>query len=235
MGIHISMNKMKATIKSWRMGEYFRQFSIVAAGVIVTFWGSDWISERARQREVRATMQLVAEELEHNRQELRNIQQLLNVDIHMSNVLMEHKMDISEIPMDTLYKYDKLFNNMNDFYYRTDALDVLKGSSLMQYIPDKRLLQDVMQIYFELGRRQKDISDYYTIKTDVLMGLVMTTRRKDALDSDRTFRNEISFLLKHDKFVNFVIMVPGFLYWEEFTALDEKLAHQIQVLKDKYK
>lgn len=235
MGINISMNKVKATIKRWRMGEYFRQFSIVAAGVIVTFWGSDWISERARQREVRATMQLVAEELEHNRQELRNIQQLLNVDIHMSNVLMEHKMDISEIPMDTLYKYDKLFNNMNDFYYRTDALDVLKGSSLMQYIPDKRLLQDVMQIYFELGRKQKDVRDYYTTKTDVLMGLVMTSRRKDVLDSNRTFRDEISFLLKHDKFVNFVIMVPGFLYWEEFAALDEKLAHQIQVLKDKYK
>lgn len=235
MGINISMNKVKATIKRWRMGEYFRQFSIVAAGVIVTFWGSDWISERARQREVRATMQLVAEELEHNRQELRNIQQLLNVDIHMSNVLMEHKMDISEIPMDTLYKYDKLFNNMNDFYYRTDALDVLKGSSLMQYIPDKRLLQDVMQIYFELGRKQKDVRDYYTTKTDVLMGLVMTSRRKDVLDSNRTFRDEISFLLKHDKFVNFVIMAPGFLYWEEFAALDEKLAHQIQVLKDKYK
>lgn len=235
MGVNISTNKVKTTIKSWRMGEYFRQFSIVAAGVIVTFWGSDWISEKNRQREVRATMQLVAEELEHNRQELCNIKQLLDVDIHMSNVLIEHKMDISEIPMDTLWKYGKLFNNMDDFYYRTDALDVLKGSSLMQYIPDKRLLQDVMQIYFELGRRQKDVSDYYAIKTDILMGLAMTARKKSVLDSDRTFRDEISFLLEHDKFVNFVIMVPGFLYWEEFTALDEKLTHQIQVLKDKYK
>lgn len=235
MGINISMNKVKAVIKRWRMGDYFRQFSIVAAGVIVTFWGSDWISEKARQREVRATMQLVAEELEHNRQELRNIKQLLDIDIHMSNVLKEQKMDISEIPMDTLWKYDKLFNNMDDFYYRTDALDVLKGSSLMQYIPDKRLLQDVMQIYFELGRRKKDISDYYAIKRDVLMGLAMTARKKNVLDSGRTFRDDISFFLEHDKFVNFVIMVPGFLYWEEFTALDEKLTHQIQVLKDRYK
>lgn len=58
MGVKISTSKVKATIKSWRPGEYFRQFSIVAAGVIVTFWGSDWISEKARQREVRATMQL---------------------------------------------------------------------------------------------------------------------------------------------------------------------------------
>lgn len=46
------------------------------------------------------------------------------------------------------------FNNMDEFSYRTDALDVLKGSSLMQYIPDKRMLQDVLQTYFELGRNR---------------------------------------------------------------------------------
>lgn len=231
---NVSWSKIKSAIDRWRVGDYLRQFSIVAAGVIVTFWGSDLVTERARQREVRATMQLVAEELEHNRQELRNIKQLLDVDIHMSTVLIEHKMNISEIPMDTLWKYGKLFNNMDEFYYRTDAMDVLKGSSLMQYIPDKRLLQDVMQIYFELGRRKKDISDYYGIKTEVLMSLAMIAGRRDVLDSNRSFRDEFSFLLGHDKFVNFVIMVPGFLSWEDFESLDEMLNKQIQVLKAKY-
>lgn len=228
-------NKIKSTVKGWRMGDYFRQFSIVAAGVIVTFWGSELITERARQKEVRATMQLVAEELEHNRQELRNMKHLLDIDVHMSNVLIEHKMKISEIPTDTLWKYGYLFNNMNEFSYRTDALDVLKGSSLMQYIPDKRLLQDVMQIYFEFGRRKKDISDYYAIKSDILMSLALIARKQDVLSGDRTFRDEVSFLLAHDNFFNFVIMVPGFLNWEDFKFLDDMLDKQIRVLKDKYK
>lgn len=33
-----SFNRLNHKIKSWRIGDYFRQFSIVAAGIIVTFW-----------------------------------------------------------------------------------------------------------------------------------------------------------------------------------------------------
>lgn len=228
-------DRIKATAHDWRLGDYFRQFSIVAAGIIVTFWGSDKITEHSRQKEVRATMQLVAEELEYNRKELREVKRLLDIDVHMSIVLSKHKMDISDIPSDTILKYDKLFNNMSEFSYKTDALDVLKGSSLMQYISDKRMLQDLLQAYFILERRKKDVTDYYAAKTDVIMSLAMSKDMRFALKSDNSFRDQVSFLLSHDRFVNFVIMVPGFLYWDEFDALDEMLSEQIEVLKDKYK
>lgn len=235
MATKISLGKIKTTIKGWKLGDYFRQFSIVAAGIIVTFWGSDLISENTRQKEVRATMQLVAEELEYNKQELHRVRSLLDIDIHMSRLLMEHDMNISEISVDTLWKYGKLFNNMDEFSNRNDALDVLKGSSLMQYIPDKRMLQDVLQVYYELGKKKKDVGDYYAVKTDVLMGLALSAGRKDVLGNNRTFKDEVAYLLKHDNFINFVIMVPGFLYWHEFDELDEMLDKQIQTLRAKYK
>lgn len=235
MATKISLGKIKTTIKGWKLGDYFRQFSIVAAGIIVTFWGSDLISENTRQKEVRATMQLVAEELEYNKQELHRVRSLLDIDIHMSRLLMEHDMNISEISVDTLWKYGKLFNNMDEFSNRNDALDVLKGSSLMQYIPDKRMLQDVLQVYYELGKKKKDVGDYYAVKTDVLMGLALSAGRKDVLGNNRTFKDEVAYLLKHDNFINFVIMVPGFLYWHEFDELDEMLDKQIQALRAKYK
>ena len=235
MATKISLGKIKTTIKGWKLGDYFRQFSIVAAGIIVTFWGSDRITENARQKEVRATMQLVADELEYNKQELHRVRSLLDIDIHMSRLLMEHDMNISEISVDTLWKYGKLFNNMDEFSNRNDALDVLKGSSLMQYIPDKRMLQDVLQAYYELGKKKKDVGDYYAVKTDVLMGLALSAGRKDVLGNNRTFKDEVAYLLKHDNFINFVIMVPGFLYWNEFDELDEMLDKQIQVLRAKYK
>lgn len=228
-------DRIKATAHDWRLGDYFRQFSIVAAGIIVTFWGSDKITEHSRQKEVRATMQLVAEELEYNKEELRKIKRLLDIDVHMSTVLLDHNMDIYDIPEDTLQKYGKLFSNLDEFSYRTDALDVLKGSSLMQYISDKRLLQDVIQTYFQLGRIKKDVGDYYKIKTDVLMSIITSKKKTKVSADDDDFRNNISFLLNEDRFVNFVVMVPGFLYWGEFDALDEMLSEQIEVLKDKYK
>lgn len=88
--------KVKMTIKSWRVGDYIRQFSIVVAGIIVTFWGSDLIAEYTRQKEVRATMLLVAEELEYNRGELHRIKNLLDIDRHMSQLLVDQGMNISE-------------------------------------------------------------------------------------------------------------------------------------------
>ena len=230
-----NIDKIKSTIKGWRLGDYFRQFSIVAAGIIVTFWGSDKVTEHSRQKEVRAAMQLVAEELEYNRKELRNIKHLLDIDRNMSSLLIEHKMDISGIPADTLSKYDKLFNNMSELSYKTDALDVLKGSSLMQYISDKRLLQDVLQTYFELGRKQRDVGDYYATKTDALMSAAMSRELAHVFDGDDSLRDQALFLVQYKKFINYVNMVPGFLYWHEFDELDERLAKQIQVLKAKYK
>ena len=166
-----SFNRLNHKIKSWRIGDYFRQFSIVAAGIIVTFWGNDRITENARQKEVRATMQLITEELEYN---------------------------------------------MDEFSYRTDALDVLKGSSLMQYIPDKRMLQDVLQTYFELGRKQRDVGDYYATKTDALMSAAMSRELAHVFDGDDSLRDQALFLVQYKKFINYVNMVPGFLYWHEF-------------------
>ena len=231
----IDWKKARFVVKGWRLGDYFRQFSIVAAGIIVTFWGSDRITERSRQKEVHAMMQLVTEELEHNRKELHEIKSLLDIDVHMSALLIENKMDISEIPTDTLWKYGQYFNNMNEFYYRTDALDVLKGSSLMQYISDKRLLQDVLQTYFQLERIKKDVTDYYGVKTNTIMTIAMTQKSKKVLAADRTFRDEVSELLQCDSFINFTIMVQGFLDWDDFASLDQMLDKQIQTLRAKYK
>lgn len=231
----IDWNKVKASIKNWRLGDYFRQFSIVAAGIIVTFWGSDRITENARQREVRATMQLVVEELEYNRQELRQVKRLLDIDIHMSQLLKEQDWDVSKIPVDTLWKYGKLFNNMSEYSYRADALDVLKGSSLMQYIPDKRMLQDVLQIYFELSEKRKDVGEYYKTKIDVLMGAAKSRDFTRIFDRDDSLRDQALYLMQYREFSNFVIMVPGFLYWKEFDELDERLDKQIEVLRSKYK
>ena len=230
----ISWNKIKLVVKGWRTGDYFRQFSIVAGGVIVTFWGSNLITEHGRQKEVQATMQLVTEELEHNREELHRIKRLLDIDVHMAMLLREKNMKISDIPEDTLKKYGKFFSNMDYLNYSADALDVMKGSSLMQYIGDKRLLQDVLRTYLHLGKIQKEIGEYYGLKSGVLMDFTMASKSEEVLSEDRQFKDNIADLMEHDKFVNYAMMVPGFLNWGDFDFLDKMLTEQIQTLKTEY-
>lgn len=67
------------------------------------------------------------------------------------------------------------------------------------------------------------------------MSIIASKKKTKVSADDDDFRNNISFLLNEDRFVNFVVMVPGFLYWGEFDDLDEMLSEQIEVLKDKYK
>ena len=38
----INFNRLNHTVKSWHIGDYFRQFSIVAGGIIASCWGMDW-------------------------------------------------------------------------------------------------------------------------------------------------------------------------------------------------
>lgn len=43
--LKLNRNKIRIRFKNYRIGEYFRQFSIVVGGIIVTFWGSTLITE----------------------------------------------------------------------------------------------------------------------------------------------------------------------------------------------
>lgn len=230
-----SWEKAKAVVASWRLGDYFRQLSIVVAGIVITFWGSDLITENAQRKEVRATMQLVAEELEYNLQELRNIRQLLAIDVHMSTLLREQGMDIEGLPTDTLQKYHKFFDHLNELTYRADALDVLKSSSLMQYISDKRMLQDVLQVYFELGRQQASVSDYYALKSNALHHVVASPGMKDFLVEGTPYRDYIAAMLRYDTFVSFVAIVPSYLDWQQLDRLEDMLDKQIRVLTYNYR
>ena len=100
--------------------------------------------------------------------------------------------------------------------------------------------QTMLLVFFtlsvlSLGRKQRDVGDYYATKTDALMSAAMSRELAHVFDGDDSLRDQALFLVQYKKFINYVNMVPGFLYWHEFDELDERLAKQIQVLKAKYK
>ena len=233
----LNWNTVRPFIKKYRVGDYLRQFSIVAGGVIVTFWGSALITQHARQQEVRSTMQLVTKELQYNREALQGIKMLTNQDIHMSLLLIENNLVLSGIPADTLYTYKKFFSNLTNFHYRNDALEVLKGSSLMQYISDKQLLQNILQVYYRLENMQKNINNYYSLKEKTLQDLFFSRKKEDliqTLNKKDNFFDNVSYLMNQPSFLNYVVIVPSFLNWQELEKLDQNLNQQICILEEKY-
>ena len=103
---------MGSVLKSWRVGDYFRQLSTVVIGVLITFWGSDLVTQHARQREIRSLMQLIVQELQTNRKELQSIQSEIADDVRMSRLLQQAALNLDAIAPDTLRRYGTFFSSM---------------------------------------------------------------------------------------------------------------------------
>lgn len=232
----ISFNQVKTIVKNWRLGDYLRQFSIVTAGIIVTFWGNDRITEHARQKEVQATMQLIIEELKENRSKLQYVTELMNVDRRISQLVLANDFKMESISADTLKKYQPFFGNLSSFRYTTDALEVLKSSSLMQHVSDKKLLQDITRTYYQLNSARNNIDSYYDMKSqsinEVMIGL--DEKNLNAITKENSNVQFTHFFFACTRWRVFCTLLPNYLEWDRFTELDDMLRRQILTLEARY-
>ena len=233
---------MAAVVRGWRIGDYLRQFSIVAAGVIVTFWGSDLISTHSREKEIRSVMQLIRQELANNYEELKHTRSMIEADIRMSRMLKEANMELEAIPADTIEKYWEFFSSSAALNVDTDALEVLKvlkGSQLMQHINDKQMLQDLLQTYGYIERMRKDISDYYNLKNNAIMRCIESldkqSIKKYMFDNTSVYKGFYAFQMEHPVFLSFVSTVEGYCDWNRFNRIDRLLNKEINLLNERFK
>lgn len=68
---NITWNKVKTTVKDWQVGDYIRQTSIVVIGVLITFVGSELVTQNSEKKDIQATMSLIRDELKSNRKIIR--------------------------------------------------------------------------------------------------------------------------------------------------------------------
>lgn len=171
----MACKSLKTSIKRWRIGDYLRQFSIVVAGIMVTFIGGNLISNCATQKEIKSNMGLIINELEQNREKLYVIKEKYIADRIMANYLIDSSFLIEKFNVDTLKKYNRFISNLSNFYYSDDAFDVLKNSSLMQKIDDKTLLLSLTETYKSLYETQMVMDEYYTLKSSLIQDIVLST------------------------------------------------------------
>ena len=67
---NITWNKVKTTVKGWQVGDYIRQTSIVVIGVLITFAGSELVTQNS-EKDIQTTMSLIRDELKSNRRIIR--------------------------------------------------------------------------------------------------------------------------------------------------------------------
>lgn len=192
--------------KSWRMGDYFRQFSIVTAGVVVTFTGSALISNWATNREINSTIGLIINELEGNNRDLAVFIEKHQQDRVIAGYLVGSDFDVSSIAQDTLRKYQPFISQLSDFQYSADALDVLKSSSLMQKISDKEMLLNLIETYQGFQGVQGAVAEYYDVKRSVILPTALGNDNTHSGDIYKSYQSSLSTIQMR----NFCIITTGF-------------------------
>lgn len=108
------------------MGDYIRQTSIVVIGVLITFVGSELVTQNSEKKDIQATMSLIRDELKSNRENYKSIVSEFREDERLSSLLVEHDLKHRTIPEDSLIQFRFLMGHIRSFYYSQNALDILK-------------------------------------------------------------------------------------------------------------
>ena len=205
---NITWNKVKTTVKGWQVGDYIRQTSIVVIGVLITFAGSELVTQNSEKKDIQATMSLIRDELKSNRENYESIVSEFREDERLSSLLVEYDLKHRTIPEDSLIQFRFLMGHIRSFYYSQNALDILKNSMLMQKISDKELLLQLTGIYEVLDGFRATMNGYYDMKDEIMVPfhLALTDEQTDQINrggyeawdiylSDRSVRNFVRVCL----------------------------------------
>ena len=131
---------LKEKLQNWKLGNYFRELSIVTAGVFITLAGTDFINSASQEKQINKSMQMIKMELEENLKSINQAEAAYLNEINFFRLLIQKQDSLQTI------KASILENNANAPFayenceYSEDALEVLKSSALMQQIPDKEFI-----------------------------------------------------------------------------------------------
>lgn len=232
---------MKKWIKkytTWKIGDYILQLSVVILGIIVTFAGGNLLEERAKAKELAKAMQIVKSELELNRQEVARIKDILKLEKDVARYLLRYENRIAEANADTLQMYLHTLFFSQLFTYTSDALEMLKASSLVQQIHDKELVLQVVRAYSKLKSTDEIFKWYYSIKEkegDFLnQNSVYVKRNKTFMEEGNVYK-----IWKHrleNIHVHNILRTAAYGggFEENFQETQNALTHAIEIIDKEY-
>lgn len=230
----IDWNRVKTTIKKWKPGDYVRQISVVVIGILITFAGSNLITNCSEKRDIQSTMLLIKEELKRNKQQFEYIVSEFSKDERLSTLLVENNMNCRAISEDSLKQFNRIMGHIRSYSYTRNALDILKNSMLMQKISDKEFLLSLSEIYETLEGFKLSMNGYYDMKDAVVtpFHLSLTDEQTDQLCEGGY---DTWDLYLSDKAVrNFLRIPQGYFTSGYRKRIEQKIDKMIEAIEEKY-
>ena len=157
---------LKEILQNWKLGNYFRELSIVIAGVFITLAGSDFISSTSQEKQIKESMQMIKMELEENLKSINQAEAAYLNEINFFRLLIQKQDSLQTIKASILEDNTNAPFVSQNLEYSEDALEVLKNSALMQQISDKQFILKPLQAYKACRKINEENKNYYTYKQE---------------------------------------------------------------------
>ena len=220
------IEKAKQISTEYKFGDFFRNFLAVILGIIITFAGSDWITEHNAQKEVKESILLVKSELQTNREDIAYIKELVELEQKGALYLLEYKGRIQEADPDSLQKYDRLPFQSISFNAMYDALEMLKASGPIPKIKNKDLTVQILTAYAIVRNSQSAFDSYGNIKQRCLEELMKVPDVKKRMNSTNYI--DWNFYFKYPEGVALIQQIPQIqstdIYQNHLKAIDKVIA-----------
>lgn len=196
-------------IKKWRIGEYFRELSIIIIGIAITFWGNDLINGFNTKKALRQELAAVESELKENIKEIDEIIIFYNDLSKYQHLLINNRAE-GTINIDSLRKYEYTLKDITTFNYKKDAFDMLKYSGRLKEIKDQNQILSIMECYRLMEQAKESHETYMNNKMLFINDLM---------------RSETSEMSKeHNSLFNFIV---GYNGMEEDFVLSKKQINKV--------
>jgi translation initiation factor 2B subunit (eIF-2B alpha/beta/delta family) len=153
------MGRFRQFMSSWKAGDFFRQLATVVIGIIITFGGSGLIQRAAERKEAKHLLEMVKSEMEGNAKQARGQKEWFEYEKNGAKAIRPYIDDPEALPIDTLIKY---INIQSSHLYpaNSNAFSMLKSSSSIQSIKDKRFLLDLFSAYDAMAACNSNAKSY---------------------------------------------------------------------------
>lgn len=226
--------KVKHVVTEYKLGDFFRNLIAVALGIIITFVGSDLITERKTQKELAGAINLVKEELELNKKKIQDIFNNTFLDQKGAQYLLLYKDSIHKMPVDTLQKYGTLPFQSTNATSSDNALELLKSSALIQQIENKELAFQIIKTYVSIKDAVQLFDEYMKIKIKYQEEFMRAPEIKKYMLTNHNLQDAWTFYLQVTEGYGLVNQITRIIDANEFLHHIKDIDETIAAIEKEY-
>lgn len=225
---------LKETLQSWKLSNYFRELSIVIAGVFITLAGTDYINRASQEKQIKESMQMIKMELKENLKSINQAESEYLNEINFFQLLIQKQDSLQTINISILENNINAPFRYTDCEYSEDALEVLKNSALMQQIANKQFILKLLQAYKGCRKTHEDNENFYKHKQEHITRYLSRETSNNPQKTYKDIYEEWEDRLHNHDLKILILATPNYFDENPFTVPQETIKEMIELIDQTY-